>query len=168
LFYGPSGGSVEKVARMIERMIGRDKIDLIPIKEADAGKINQYQNIIFGLSTVGKHTWDMDVPEDAWSAFMPELEKVDYGNKRFALYGLGDHITYSLHFVDSLGTVAKELMQHGAAVIGQVDPSGYEFQDSDAIIDGRFAGLPLDEDYESAKTPERLQNWLDIILKEFK
>lgn len=166
IFYGPTDGSVEKVANMLKEMIGEDKTDLIPVKNATAQTVNQYRNIIFGLSTVGKHTWDMEIADD-WSAFIPQLEKIDYSGKIFALYGLGDHLTYALHFVDSLGYVAGEMMKHNAKIVGQVDPSGYDFQDSEAIIDGKFIGLPLDEDYESEKTPDRLREWLDIILKEF-
>lgn len=166
MFYGPEGGSVEKVANMIKELLGEDLVDLHPVSSSRADHVNQYKNVIFGLSTIGKHTWDMEIRDD-WSGFLPELEKIDYQGKTFALYGLGDHITYALHFVDSLGYVAREILNHGGHIVGQVDPAPYEFKESEAIIDGKFIGLPLDEDYEADKTRDRLLSWLEIIKKVF-
>lgn len=167
LFYGPKGGSVEKVARKLVKLIGEDKVDISPVMDATASDVNEYSNVIFGISTIGSHTWQRETPSKDWDGFLPELDRIDYSNKSIALYGLGDHLTYALHFVDSLGVLGKLLMDKGAKIIGQTSPDDYDFKDSDALINGEFIGLPLDEDYESDKTDERLQNWLDRVLPLF-
>ena len=167
LFYGPKGGSVERVAFKLVDMIGKENVDLYPVKGANASDLEKYDNLILGISTIGRETWASDAPADDWDKFLPELEGVDYKNKIIAMYGLGDHITYPLHFVDALGTLADILMKHDGTVIGQVSTDGYEFEESKAIIDGQFTGLPLDEDFEPEKTDERLMGWLEIILPLF-
>ena len=40
------------------------------------------------------------------------------------------------------------------------------FNDSRALKEGRFIGLPLDEDYESDKTEGRIEQWLEKIRPE--
>jgi len=167
LFYGPMDGSVAKVARIIADKLGSEKLDLIPVRSATSEDVNKYENIIFGISTIGSHTWARETPSKDWDEFLPELDKINYNGKIFALYGLGDSVTYSLHFVDSMGVLGELLIDREAKIIGQTPTEGYDFQDSEAIVDGKFIGLPLDEDYESDKTEGRIQNWLDIILQEF-
>lgn len=167
LFYGPMDGSVAKVARIIADILGSDKLDLIPVRSASSDDLNKYKNIILGISTIGSHTWARETPSKDWDEFLPELDKIDYSDKIFALYGLGDHVTYALHFVDSLGVLGTMLLDRNARIVGQTSTEGYEFQDSEAIINGKFIGLPLDEDYESDKTEERIRNWLDEILQKF-
>ena len=167
LFYGPAGGSVEKIAHKVLDILGEDKVDVIHVQNADASDFNNYKYIIMGISTIGAHTWNQDTPSKDWDWFVNELNKVDYSNKTFALYGLGDHITYARHSGDSLGILGKELLSHGAKIIGQCDPAGYEFIDSEAVIDGQFIGLPLDEDFAPDETDARLGKWLDTLIKEF-
>jgi len=166
LFYGPVKGSVENVAFKIVKMVGADKIDLLPVQSSSAKDLEAYDNIIFGISTLGRHTWSSEMPSSDWDNFLPELDKINYDNKTIAMYGLGDHVTYALHFVDALGVLGEKLMEHNARIIGQCPTDDYEFGDSEAIIDGTFIGLPLDEDFESEKTDIRLKNWLDLILPE--
>ena len=63
--------------------------------------------------------------------------------------------------------LAKDLMKSGATIVGQVDPSGYEFDESEAILDGKFTGLPIDEDFEPELTDERVDNWIKSIKPAF-
>jgi flavodoxin I len=84
------------------------------------------------------------------------------------MFGLGDQITYDLHFVDSLGIVAGKILPKGAKIIGKVSPDGYDFRESEAIIDGEFIGLPVNEDFEPELTDERVNNWVDQIKTQFK
>ena len=59
------------------------------------------------------------------------------------------------------------LFRSEARIVGQVPTDDYEFEESAAIFNGMFTGLPLDEDFESELTPERVDNWLEILKKEF-
>ena len=166
LFYGPTGGSVERIAQKLAGLLG-DKADVRPVKELSASDLDKYENLILGISTIGRATWGSDATADDWDKFLPQLDQIDYQNKTFALYGLGDHLTYPSHFVDALGELGKILMDHNATIVGQVPTEDYEFTESTAIFDDQFIGLPIDEDFEPEKTDERLKSWLDIILPLF-
>ena len=40
---------------------------------------------------------------------------------------------------------------------------GYTFGDSEAVIDGKFIGLPLDDINEEDKTDTRIKAWIAAI-----
>lgn len=167
IFYGPIGGSVNRVAEIILKAIGEDKAELVAVKESSAADLEKYDKIIFGLSTVGKDTWDSDFSSNDWGKFMPEVSKVDYSGKKVAIFGLGDHVTYAHAFVDHIGLLGKELMKNGAVLSGPVDTDAYEFEESEAIVDGKFIGLPIDEDFEPEMTEERINAWLAVLKPDF-
>ena len=167
LFFGPTKGSVHRVAEKIKAALGEQNVDMISVNEAATADLEKYDRIIFGISTVGKETWDSDNSNTDWSKFFPSISKIDYSNKTVAIFGLGDHITYSAHFVNAIGVLAKELQKNGASIVGKVDPSAYEFKASEAIFDGMFIGLPIDEDFEPEKTDLRITNWVTAIKPAF-
>lgn len=167
IFYGPVGGAVNRVADLIKNRIGADKVVLVEVKDASAADLEKYDKIIFGLSTVGKDTWDSEFAVNGWGKFMAEISKIDYSKKTVAVFGLGDHVTYASAFVDHIGTLGKELMKHGAALVGPVDTEGYEFDDSEAVVDGKFIGLPIDEDFEPEMTEKRVADWLEVLKSDF-
>lgn len=167
LFYGPEKGSVEKAARLIADMIGEGRVNLHSVKNSGAGDMEKYENLIFGISTVGRETWEAEGPDADWDRFLPEVDRVNWKNKKVALFGLGDHVAYANFFVDALGVLGKRLLDNGAEIIGRVSPEGYTFSHSKGLIDGKFIGLPLDEDYEADKTPSRVEKWLEGILPRF-
>ena len=166
IFFGPIGGSTNKVADKVKAALG-DAAVLVPVKDATTDDLKKFDKIIFGISTVGKETWDSDFSPNDWAKFLPEIGLVDYSGKTVAIFGLGDHVTYAQNFVDFMGTLGKDLLKNNAKVVGQVSPDDYEFDASEAVIDGQFIGLPLDEDFEPEMTDERLENWLKIIKPEF-
>ena len=51
----------------------------------------------------------------------------------------------------------------GANIVGAVDASEYTFDDSEAVIDGKFVGLALDNDNEDDKTSGRIDAWIASI-----
>ncbi|HNX54691.1 MAG TPA: flavodoxin [Prolixibacteraceae bacterium] len=167
LFFGPLKGSVNRVAEKVKAAFGEENVELISVNDASATDLEKYSLIIFGISTVGKETWDSNYSNTDWSKFFPNISKVDFSGKTVAIFGLGDHITYSSYFVNAMGVLAKELEKKGAKIVGQVDPAGYEFDDSEAIIDGKFIGLPIDEDFEPELTDERVANWVKSIKPAF-
>lgn len=167
LFFGPLKGSVNRVAEKVKTALGEQNIDMISVNDASAENLESYEKIIFGISTVGKETWDSDFSNTDWSNFFPNISKVDYSGKTIAIFGLGDSVTYSNHFVNAMGVLAKELLKNGAAIVGKVDPSSYEFDESEAIFDGMFIGLPIDEDFQPELTDERISNWVNDIKPAF-
>jgi flavodoxin I len=167
LFYGPEGGNVEKVAQIIAKKIDTAEVEVIKVKEIEADVVAQYSNIIMGISTLGRHTWSSDNSGNDWDVFLPKLNGLDLKGKKVALFGLGDHIAYADFFVDSMGDLAEVIKETGAELIGSVSEEGYEFNESRAFVDGKFIGLPLDEDFESDMTEKRVDNWLKQILPVF-
>jgi flavodoxin I len=57
IFFGPLNGSVHRVAKMVAEKIGTEKVDLIHIGSASTSDLEKYSKIIFGISTIGKDTW---------------------------------------------------------------------------------------------------------------
>ena len=163
IFYGPQGGAVNRVADKIKEIIGEEKVEMVAVKDATASDLEKFDKIIFGLSTVGKDTWDSEYSSNDWGKFMPEIGKTNYADKTVALFGLGDHVTYSHGFVDHIGLLGKELIKNGANLVGKVSTDGYEFDESEAVIDDEFIGLPLDEDFEPELTDERVAGWLELL-----
>jgi flavodoxin I len=167
IFFGPLKGAVNRVANKLKETIGEDKVVMIPVNTATVADIEKYDKIIFGMSTVGKDTWDSTYSNNDWAKFLPEIGKTKYDGKTVAIFGLGDHVTYAATFVDHIAVLARELMKNGAVLIGQVSTDGYEFDESEAVVDGKFLGLPIDEDFEPELTDERIAKWVKQISSEF-
>ena len=47
--------------------------------------------------------------------------------------------------------------------MGAVSTDGYTFDDSEAVVDGKFVGLPLDDVNEDDKTDARINAWIADI-----
>jgi len=167
IFFGPLNGSVHRVAKLVAAKIGPEAVDLIHITEASVADLEKYTKIIFGISTVGKDSWQQKFDNTDWSHFFPIVSAFNFTGKKVAIFGLGDHITYAYHFVDSIGLLGKVVIKQGGEIFGRVSTEGYTFQDSDAIIEGQFIGLPVDEDFEPELTEERVSAWIDSLMKVF-
>jgi len=167
LFYGPVGGSTERVAEMICDLIGRDKCDLKKAKDSSEFDLARYDNIIFGIATLGSETWQSEEIKSGWFSFVNKLAATDMKGKKVAIFGLGDQVRYPNHFVDAMGDVFELLQLQGVDTIGKVDTEGYEFTDSKAVVGNLFVGLPVDEDFESEKTNHRIADWVKRILPSF-
>ncbi|HOI48425.1 MAG TPA: flavodoxin [Prolixibacteraceae bacterium] len=163
IFFGPEKGAVNRVADKIRQLLGAEKVEMVSVANATAASLKPFDKIIFGISTVGKETWDSTFSNNDWAKFMPEISKGDFQGKTVAIFGLGDHITYAANFVDSMGQLARELQKTSAHLVGQVPVEGYEFEESAAIIDGMFVGLPVDEDFEPELTDARIAAWVALL-----
>ncbi len=167
IFFGPVNGAVNRVADKIKDVIGEDKVEMVPVKNASVADLEKYDKIIFGISTVGKETWNTAYSNNDWANFLPEIGKTGYEGKTLAIFGLGDHVTYAATFVDHIGLLAKEIMKKGGTLVGQVDADEYEFSESEALVDGKFLGLPIDEDFEPELTDQRINDWVEQIRADF-
>jgi len=167
LFYGPEGGNVERVALLVAEKIGLDKVDIHKVKDVSAKEILAYSNIVIGLSTLGKHNWSSDNTGNDWDKFLPMLKEQDLSDKKMALFGLGDHISYAENFVDSIGDFVEIIEPTNVQLVGQCSTDGYEYNESRAVKDGEFLGLPIDEDFENDLTEERVDAWLKLLLPQF-
>ena len=167
IFYGPEKGSVEKVAHLVAKEFGEDNVDLIPVKGKDPSLLEKYDKIIIGVSTVGLDSWNSDRESGDWDVFSKRLSKVNLKGRDVAVFSLGDQITYPENFVDALGWMYDKLKPLGANIVGFTDPDDYSFENSEGFRDGKFLGLPIDEDTEPERTEERVKKWVNILKTEF-
>lgn len=165
IFYAPSGGSVHKVARQIKQKLADLHPDLYVISDITPLQLLDYQNLILVCSTLGRNTWEME-QKDPWSSFLPKMLRIRLDGRKVAIAGLGDHVSYPNNFVDGMGILGHTIEEIGGQLIGATETRDYIFNDSRALRDGKFIGLPLDEDYEAEKTEERMERWLKEIKPE--
>jgi flavodoxin I len=155
VFYGSSTGNTENVAMTLGKKL---KADLFNVSSKPIQAVAEYQNLILGTST-----WGLGDLQDDWDAFLPLLLKADLTGKTIALFGLGDSNSYPDSFVEGMGILYEAIKDKGCKIIGHVDARQYNYDSSKAVFDGKFIGLPLDEDNESDLTQSRLDKWVEEI-----
>ena len=116
------------------------------------------QNLILGTST-----WGAGELQDDWYDGLKTLQGADLSGKTIALFGCGDCSTYSDTFVGGIGELYNGIKDSSAKFIGSVETDDYTFDDSEAVIDGKFIGLPLDDINEDDKTDTRIEAWIAAI-----
>ncbi len=155
ILYGSSTGNAETIAKTIGEKLESETFD---VAKTSIESIAEYDNLILGTSTWGEG----DVQDD-WEDFLPQLEKANLNNKTIAIYGVGDGYSHPDTFVNSIRAIYDKINDKGCTIVGAVSTDNYVYDDSTAVFDDKFIGLPLDEDNESEKTEERLENWLNNI-----
>ncbi len=160
ILYGTSGGSVETVAKQLQDLF-EGEADIFNVLDVSLTEIVDYPYIVVGTSTTG--IGDL---QDDWEGFLPSFAKIDFTGKKVAIFALGDSASYSTSFAESMKVVYDEIYDK-VKIVGQVPDEGYTYDDSIAVEDGMWIGLPLDEDNEYDLTEERLENWVKILKKEF-
>jgi len=164
LFYGSTTCYTEIIAEKIQSIIGEDLVDIFNIKESPLLLCQDYDLIIFGIST-----WDYGQLQEDWESSWQDISSLALNNKVVALYGMGDQVGYAEWFQDALGMLYQELLPQAAKFIGFWPNLGYEFEASKALTTDKsqFVGLSLDEDNQYQLTDERLTQWCEQILIEF-
>ncbi len=158
VIYGSSTGTCEAIAEKIASKLGCEAVN---VQELTTDIIDNHQNLILGTST-----WGAGELQDDWYDGLKTLKESDLSGKVIAFFGCGDCESYSDTFVGGMGELYNGIKDSGAHFIGSVDTDGYTYDDSEAVIDGRFIGLPLDEINEEDKTDSRIEEWLSAISAE--
>ncbi|MBO5550130.1 MAG: flavodoxin FldA [Prevotella sp.] len=153
--YGSSTGTCEAIAEKIAQKLGCEAID---VQNLTADVVNNNQNLILGTST-----WGAGELQDDWYDGLKVLQGADLTGKTIALFGCGDCESYGDTFVGGIGELFNALKTSGASFVGAVDIDGYTFGDSEAVVDGKFVGLPLDDVNEDDKTDTRIEAWIAAI-----
>jgi flavodoxin II len=163
LFYGSTTCYTEIAAEKIQAEIGEDSIELNNIKDVSLSLINNYDLLIFGIST-----WDYGELQEDWEAHWEDLATIDLTGKIIALYGMGDQIGYTEWFQDALGMLHEVVITQGGHTIGLWPNTGYEFEASKALTESNshFVGLALDEDNQYDQSDERINKWCQQIIEE--
>jgi flavodoxin I len=126
----------------------------------------KYDALILGTPSYGEGDLPgvaTGVKNGSWQEFLPQLAQADLTGKRIALYGLGNQEKYPERFASSLFPLYSQLKTCGADIVGATSTEGYEFKYSKAVIDGKFIGLVLDQNYQALLSEERMDNWLAMI-----
>ncbi|MGF1491411.1 MAG: flavodoxin [Microcoleaceae cyanobacterium] len=166
IFYGSTSDLTEEIAEKIHEAIGEDICDLYSMEEDFDGieDLLKYEYLLLGCST-----WGAGEVQNDWRdpLFDMEVEKTDFSRKTIAVFGSGDCQGHGKHFVGALGIMHDVFKSLGANLVGAVSTEGYSFEQSTAIRDGKFVGLPLDEVNESEKTDQRIEDWLELLKSNF-
>jgi len=160
IFFASNTGNTKAIANEISK-------DLEGIKEYDikltgCEYMRDYHNIILGIST-----WDNGQMQEDWEEIWNEFSKIDFKDKKVAIFGLGNQKKYKNNFQDAMGKLYKQLISSNAQVVGFTSTLGYEFESSEAVIENSFVGLALDLENQENNS-ERIKQWVENIKKEFK
>jgi flavodoxin I len=165
LFYGKNTLKSAEVATKIRAALGENVgdygLDLVALEDAWKEDFEACDVIIAGAST----WFDGELPT-YWDELLPALKTAKLKDKKVALFGLGDQVNYPDNFVDGLGFLVDVFKVTGATLIGSTSTDGYTFNQSKAVIDGKFAGLVLDLENQADLTDARIKAWVESIKKE--
>merc|ERR1712050_392471 len=126
LFYSTSTGNTETVAEYIAEEGGLEAVDVGDISPSDLAGFD-------GL-IVGAPTWhtgaDTERSGTAWDEILGEIKGIDLSGKPVAVFGCGDSAGYGDNFCDGIEELHETFKAAGAKMIGKVDSSGYNHEES--------------------------------------
>jgi len=156
LIYGSATGNTQTVVEQLASILGNDNLDLKEVSQTNLEEISSYEKLIFASSTWGAGDLQSD-----WEDFETQLDKIDFSNKTVALLGLGDQKRFGDTFCESMSLLYAKT--RGAKIIGRTSTQGYNFLESNSVVNGEFVGLAIDEDNQDYLTQSRLESWANQI-----
>jgi flavodoxin I len=158
IFYSTTTGNTETCAGYIAEATGLTPVD---IGDASADDITSCDDLICGAPT-----WHTGADEQRsgteWDVFLYDrLPSLDLSGKKVAIFGLGDQAGYADNFCDAMGEFHELMSAKGAEIVGAVSTDGYDHADSKSIIDGKFVGMPFDEDNQYDMSEDRAKSWIE-------
>jgi flavodoxin I len=169
IYFGTDTGRTRRIAKLIAQKLGERAQAPLNINRALIEDFLAHQLLILGTPTYG----DGELPglatglaQESWAEFLPRLQGRDMSRQTVALFGLGDQDKYGSEFVDALLPVYDAVVACGARVVGAWPAEGYDFKASQALVDGRFVGLALDQINQAALTEARIDAWLRQLADE--
>ena len=163
LFFGSTTGNTQDIAERIQEAFGGDDVvTLHEISEVEEDDFSNYENII-----IASPTWDIGQLQSDWEGYYPELDEIDFSGKKVAYFGTGDQEGYADNFQDAMGILESKISELGGKTVGYWSTDGYEFNESQAVRNGKFVGLALDEDNQADLTDERISDWVTQLKDEF-
>lgn len=161
IFYGSTTGVTEAIS---EKMADRLNIAALDVHNVADTAVNAIEN--YDVLLLGSSTWGVGELQDDWHSFLNKLKKENLTGKSVALFGCGDSVSFGGSFCDAIGIIYHELEGSGCKFIGAIGSEGYSFDASEAYVDGKFVGLPIDESNEPDDTDQRIDFWLDSMKME--
>lgn len=161
LIYATEGGNTENVCKRLVELLGDTNVDMIEVGNISKEEFESYGNLILASSTSGVGELQPD-----WDDLIDSFDDIDFSSKTIALIGLGDQDSYPDSFCGGISFFYEKLQDSN--IIGQTSTEGYEFEESDSVVDGEFVGLVIDEVNQEELTDERLAKWSEQIKEGFK
>ncbi|MEP1552792.1 flavodoxin domain-containing protein, partial [Paraglaciecola sp.] len=94
LFYGSTTCytemAAEKIQTQLHELSDRCQVELFDIKDTNLKKSEEYNLLIFGIST-----WDFGELQEDWESSWQDIKDLNLAGKTVALYGLGDQLGYA-------------------------------------------------------------------------
>ncbi len=150
--YGSTTGTCESIAQTLGSKLGAEVIDVASLS---ADQLQEADNILLGTST-----WGAGELQDDWYDGVETVKGADLSGKQVAIFGCGDSAGYSDTFCGAMKELYDAAQEAGATLVGAVSTDGYTFDDSDAVVDGKFVGLALDDVNEDDQTAGRIDAWV--------
>lgn len=152
IIYGSSTGNCEDAAERVAKAL--DCTNVKGVSTATKSDLEENNLLILGAST-----WGIGEMQDDFVPFLEILKATDLSGKKVAIFGTGDSSSFADSFVDAIGEIYEAVAEAGAEVLGFTETNEYTFDNSKAIINQQFAGLPLDYDNDSDKVDEQIKVW---------
>ena len=158
IIFGSSTGTCEELASRIAGKLGVDSSDVLEAASISPEQLDGYQNLVLGTST-----WGAGELQDDWYDGVAVIKKTNLSGKTVAIFGCGDSESYSDTFCGGMAELYQAVKDKGANIVGAVATDGYTYDDSEAVVDGKFVGLALDDVNEDDKTDARIDAWVAEI-----
>lgn len=158
VIFGSTTGTCEAIAEKIASKLGCQSVN---VQDLTTDMIAAHENLVIGTST-----WGSGELQDDWYDGLKTLQSADLKGKTVALFGCGDSQSYGDTFVSGMGELYNGIKDSGARFVGSVATDDYSYEDSLAVVDGKFIGLPLDDINEADKTDARIDAWVAQITPE--
>lgn len=130
------------------------------VKLYDVGRASLTEAARADLIVMGIPTWNVGQLQADWESHLADLEKLNLAGKLVALFGVGDQQLYADTFQDAMATLAAEVREEGAVLVGEWPTEGYVFEHSEAVEGDHFVGLALDTDNQPELTRPRVEAWV--------
>lgn len=167
IFFGTDTGTTRLIAKKMAKQLDGLADKPINVNRIEPEALLAYDFLILGTPTYGFNQLpglDTKIKDGSWAEFIPKLQDLDLSGKTIALYGLGNQEKYADRFCDSLFLLYEAIKATGANIIGTWPTAGYSFEKSQAVVDGQFVGLVIDNNSQPILTDERIATWLSQIL----
>ena len=169
IFYGSTTCYTEMAAQKIktcfESNLSGFSIDTYNVADTPIKECQQYDYLIFGIPT-----WDFGELQEDWDDCWDDMDSLSFENKLISIYGLGDQIGYPDWFQDAMGYLHNKVLLLGGTLTGYWPNKGYSFTESKALTNdhSHFVGLPLDEENQFDLTEDRINQWCQQLISEWK
>lgn len=162
IFFSSDTGNTEKLAKMIQKELGKNTSDIFDIAVSSKEDIESYNKLLFGIPT-----WYYGEPQCDWDSFLPILKDINFTGKKVAIFGCGDQEDYAEYFCDAMKILRDIVAKNKATIVGEWPTEGYYFDTSKSLINkNKFVGLAIDEDRQPEMTEWRVKHWVLQICNE--